>query len=93
MFQREDIERLAKLSRLAISEAEAATFAGEIDTIVGYVSEVRSAPDAPAGGGEDLVNVMRPDENPHETGIYMEDLLASAPKSANWYVVVKKILS
>ncbi len=92
MFQREDIERLAKLSRLAISDAEAATLAGEIETIVGYVSEVQSAPDAPADVA-DLENVMRPDADPHAPGAHTDQLLSAAPKSADGYVAVKKILS
>ena len=92
MFRREDIERLARLSRLAVSDAEAVTLAGEIDAVIGYVSEVQSAPGTPAGSGGDIENVMRPDADPHGPGVYTDALLAAAPKSRDGYVVVKKIL-
>ncbi len=92
MFQREDIERLARLSRLAVSDAEAVTLAGEIDAVIGYVSEVQSAPGTSVGSGGDMENVMRPDADPHEPGAYTDTLLSAAPKSRDGYVVVKKIL-
>ncbi len=94
MFQPEDIEKLAQLSRVAVSPEEARAFAGEMETIVGYVSEVQSAPDPAARSRDigDVENVMRPDADSHESGLYTEELLAAAPKSAAGYVVVKKIL-
>jgi Asp-tRNA(Asn)/Glu-tRNA(Gln) amidotransferase C subunit len=38
-------------------------------------------------------NVMREDGEPHESGKYTEALLKSAPKTADGYIEVKKILN
>ena len=37
-------------------------------------------------------NVLRPDENPHQSGVFTEEILAEAPKRRGQYVKVKKIL-
>lgn len=93
-MERKDIEHLAKLSRIAVTEAEADELAGEITSIINYVSEI----EAITGSKEIekkvglLFNVMREDTNPHEGGKYTEDLLALAPERQGQYVKVKKIL-
>lgn len=92
MFTEADIRRLADLARLSISDAEARDLARDVDAILGYVSDVRSAPPAPAREREDLENVMRADESPIEPGTHAAELLAAAPKSEGGYVAVKKIL-
>jgi aspartyl-tRNA(Asn)/glutamyl-tRNA(Gln) amidotransferase subunit C len=89
-----EIHRLAGLARIELTDAEAATFATEVSSILGYVSEIHDiAGDAPpekvAGA---LVNVMREDTDPHEPGRYTEDLLSLAPGRKGQYVEVKKIL-
>ncbi len=93
-MERKDIEHLAKLSRIAVTETEADELAGEITSIINYVSEI----EAITGSKEIekkvglLFNVMREDTNPHEGGKYTEDLLALAPERQGQYVKVKKIL-
>ena len=93
-MKREDVEHLAKLSRIAVEEAEADALAGDITSILNYVSEI----EAITGSKEIekkvglLFNVMREDENPHEPGKYTADLLALAPERQGQYVKVKKIL-
>jgi aspartyl-tRNA(Asn)/glutamyl-tRNA(Gln) amidotransferase subunit C len=93
MISRDDIKKLANLSRIKLSSAEEEKFTKEIDSILGYVAEIKKA----AGSGEILgservKNVLRPDENPHETGVNTEALLAEAPERKDDYVKVKKIL-
>ncbi len=93
-MERKDIEHLAKLSRIAVGEAEADALAGDITRILNYVSEI----EAMTGSKEIekkvglLFNVMREDVDPHEPGKYTEDLLALAPERQGQYVKVKKIL-
>jgi aspartyl-tRNA(Asn)/glutamyl-tRNA(Gln) amidotransferase subunit C len=94
-MKKEDIEHLAKLSRIAVTDEEAEALAGSITDILGYVSEINDITGERAVDKEVgvLYNVMREDGEPHEEGVYTEDLLASAPQREGRYVVVKKILA
>jgi aspartyl-tRNA(Asn)/glutamyl-tRNA(Gln) amidotransferase subunit C len=93
-MERKDIEHLAKLSRIAVTDEEADALAKDITSILGYISEIEEI----TGNKEEekkvgaLFNVMREDANPHEPGIYTEDLLNLAPERDGRYVKVKKIL-
>lgn len=94
-MKKEDIAHLAKLSRIAITDAEAEALAGDISSILGYVSEIDSVtgekPLMKEVGA--LYNVMREDGEPHAAGLYTEDLLNEAPERQGQYVKVKKILA
>lgn len=93
MIEIPDIEKLAKLSRIKLSEAEKESLRKEIDSILGYVAEIQGVLiktgdfDKP-----DRRNVFREDGNPHESGKYTEQLLAEAPQKDGGYFRVKKIL-
>lgn len=94
MISTEEIEKLANLSRLALSEDEKAGLRKEFDSILGYVEQVQKI--SVATFSEKVTgtfrNVMREDVNPHESGIFTEELLATAPKREGQYIRVKKIL-
>jgi aspartyl-tRNA(Asn)/glutamyl-tRNA(Gln) amidotransferase subunit C len=93
-MKKEDIEHLAKLSRIAVTETEATALAEDITSILGYVSEIEAITGNTQGEKKigELFNVMREDENPHEAGLYTEDLLNLAPERDGQYVKVKKII-
>lgn len=103
MISRAEIENLANLSRLKLSEDEIVRFQSEMDAILAYVDKLKTATNVTSatngknGTKNKLVispnkNVMREDKNPHESGIYTEKLLKSAPRHEGQYVKVKKIL-
>ncbi len=92
MFQSDDIERLARLARVSVSSEEKEAFARDIETIVGYVSDITSAPEASQAPDVVLENVMREDTPTHEAGEYTESLMSAAPRASEGYVSVKKIL-
>lgn len=93
-MKKEDIEHLAKLSRIALSDTETDALAKDITSILGYVSEIEAI--TGSGAGEKkvgaLYNVMREDKNPHAPDMYTEDILAEAPERDGRYVKVQKIL-
>ncbi len=93
-MERQDIERIAHLARIELTSAETDDFLREVTSILGYVSEIieitGDAPDEKVAGA--LVNVMREDTEPHEAGLYTEDILKAAPERDGQYVKVKKIL-
>lgn len=63
-ISREDVAHLARLARLAVTEAELDTFAGQLDVILGSVarvSEVAAADIPPTSHAVPMTNVFRPD--------------------------------
>lgn len=93
-MKKEDIEHLAKLSRIAVSEEESVSLAEDMSSILGYVSEIDEITGEKLGEKEvgPLFNVMREDGEPHPAKVYTEDLLSLAPLRDGQYVKVKKIL-
>ena len=93
MIKKEDIEKLAELSRMEVTDEEVKKFSKDIDSILDYVKELTQIAteeiDMPKNA---LRNVMREDEKPHKTGLYSEALLSAAPEREGNYFKVKKIL-
>jgi aspartyl-tRNA(Asn)/glutamyl-tRNA(Gln) amidotransferase subunit C len=94
MISKKDIEKLADLSRIEISEEEKDGFVKDIDSILSYVGQIKEANIAGSNLPENLVlkNVFREDVEPHESGKFTEEILAEAPKKENGYFKVKKII-
>jgi aspartyl-tRNA(Asn)/glutamyl-tRNA(Gln) amidotransferase subunit C len=94
-MNKEEVQKLAKLARIDIPDSEAETLSREFESILKYVGEIKEAK-LPVSDmkKEDFVlrNVMREDNNPHESGVHTEALMAEVPESAQGYVKVKKIL-
>lgn len=88
-----DIEHLAGLARIAVSDNEKKALQHDLEEILTYVSQIseeeHSITNSQAG---ELCNVMRVDEEPHESGIFTEDILAQAPVREGNRISVKKIL-
>ncbi len=93
MITKTDIEKLAKLSRLKLTDAEKEKYAKDMDNILAYIAQINAVASKeikPEAGA--VRNVMREDDAPHESGIFTDALLKLAPKSENGRVKVKKIL-
>ena|SRR3989338_8217625 len=94
MIRIEDVEKLARLSRIALTADEKESLRKDMDSILDYVAQVQTVSaelvlEKKAGM---LRNVMREDANPHESGIFTEALLRAAPQREGNYIRVKKIL-
>ena len=90
-----DIEKLAKLSRLELSDTEKATFARDLENILHFVDQIREVTtDAAAMEVGDIYNVLREDVilPEHQTGQFTEKILAEAPDTQDGFIKVKKIL-
>lgn len=93
MITREDIEKLAAMSRIEVSEEEVKTLHADIDSILEYISTIQEVvTEEPTPTAGTLRNVLRDDVDPHASGIYTERLLEAAPKREGNYFKVKKIL-
>lgn len=88
---------MAELARIEIKEEELESLRGEIDSILDYVGQIKEVTgtvpplDYKRGLGG-VINVMREDNKPNESGVYTEALVAEFPESEKGYLKVKKIL-
>ncbi len=92
MIGKDDIQHLAKLARIEITEEEMEKMTGEIDSILGYVGQINNVSAEDKREVPLHRNVMREDEVTHQDGEFTEKLLSNAPQREGQYVKVKKIL-
>ena len=91
---RDDVLKLAKLSRLRLSDEEIDQFAEEISEILGYVeqlSEVDTKGLEPTSQVTGLENVMR-DDKEIDYGVSQTQLLKNAPATKDNQFKVKRVL-
>jgi len=92
---KEDVNKLADLSRIELTEVEKDEIQKDLESILGYVSELQevAATEPPVEERIGMLrNVMRDDENPHAERTFTKEVIASAPSSQGDFVKVKKIL-
>jgi len=93
MISRVEIEKLASLSRLKLSDEEIVRMQGDMTSILAYVDKLKTVTGKDTGPVMSVnKNVLREDADSHESGLYTEKLIKAAPKSDDDYVKVKKIL-
>lgn len=88
-----DIAKLAALARIDVPESEQRALAEEIPAILAFVEQVATVADADTKHTGDHYNIFRDDTDPHESGIYTQELLDAAPSTKEGYVAVRKIIS
>lgn len=93
-LSRDDVLKLARLSRLRLTEEEIDQFQDEISEILGYVeqlSEVDTSGLEPTSQVTGLTNVMRKDEI-IDYGTSPKELLKNAPATEKSQFKVKRVL-
>lgn len=88
-----DVKALAEMTRMEVSDEELAKLEQEIPAILAFVDVIQSADTSGVSQDTSLRNVTRPDENPHESGLYTDDLLAGAPAREGNRIAVKQVLT
>ena len=88
-----DVHALAQLARIEVSDAEVEKLGKELPAILAFVETIQNADTSEAQRNPTLRNVMREDDEPHESGIYTEKLLSQAPATKNGRLVVKQVIS
>ena len=101
MLTVDDINNLARLARIELSEEEKVRLQKDMESILGYVGQItavaveqkeRPSPESKdSPSAHDLINIMRDDVVTTETGEYTEAVLANAPKREGDYFSVKPI--
>ena len=92
-ISRDEVAHLARLARLALTEAELDSFAGQLDAILGHVGQIQSVDVTgvePTGNPLKDVNVTRPDVV--EPCLTQNEALAAAPKAVDGRFAVPRIL-
>lgn len=93
MISKEEIKKLADLARIEIPDGELEDLRGEMDAILDYVGQVSKIPSPEQGEGQGgVLNVIREDADPTESGKYSKELIAEFPQRENGCLKVKKIL-
>ena len=88
-----DIKALAKLARLDTSEEELAQLETELPSVLQFVDTIQKADVSTDVVAPELRNVVRADENPHESGVYTEALLSAAPAREGDRIAVRQVIS
>jgi aspartyl-tRNA(Asn)/glutamyl-tRNA(Gln) amidotransferase subunit C len=92
-LSKEEVEHVAKLARLAVSEAEKESFSRQLSEILSYIgklNELDTSNIEPTSHVLDLSNVFR-DDGVRES-LPPSDVLANAPDSENDHFRVPKII-
>ena len=92
MISNEELKKLSKLARIEISEEEAERLTSEIDSILGYVGQIKDVVGNIKKEVPKLHNVMREDVVTNTSRQYTDDILNDAPDREGDYIKVKKIL-
>lgn len=93
-ISRDDVQHLAQLSSLQLSDDEAAGLQADIQNILKYIEQLSSLDTAgvePTYQVTGLTNIWR-DDKVVDYGISREQLLALAPERSNNQVKVPKVL-
>ncbi len=92
---REDVLKLAQLSKIKLTDEEIDKFVSELDAIVKYVKQIDSVDVSglrPTDQVTGLTNVMRPDEK-IDYATSPKELLKNAPALEKDQIKVKRILN
>ena len=92
MISVKEVEHVAKLARLALTEDEKVLYAEQLARIIGYFDELKDVDTEgvePMAHALPVVNIMREDEVIAPTG--REVFLAGAPDTENGFFKVPKI--
>jgi aspartyl-tRNA(Asn)/glutamyl-tRNA(Gln) amidotransferase subunit C len=90
---REQVENVAVLARLELTEAETALFTGQMDAILAYVEKLNKLDTTgivPTSHAVPMENAFRPDEVRPSIGT--ESALANAPERVEDFFSVPKVI-
>ncbi len=90
---KKDVEHVARLARIALSDEEKERFTGQLAHIIEYVDQLAQADIAkvePMAQPVPLTNVFRKDEA-HKSGLE-DKILANAPERMDRFFKVRKVI-
>ena len=95
-LSQKDIDHIANLARLGLSDKEKTKYSKELSEIFDYVeklNEVNTKSVEPTSQAAGLTNVLRKDENPHEANAdKIKKMIGQASEREDNFVKTKAIL-
>ena len=88
-----DIQHLARLARIAVSDEELARLEKEIPEILNFVEQIKQAGGGVRKEAGKHYNILREDVDPHEAGEFTKEILDAMPDTKGNYLKVRKIIS
>lgn len=94
MITPQEIENLATLARIKLSDSDKASLITEFDSILGYIDQLKKVDVSLDSEGRvgAVKNVMRPDEVYSTSTSDREGLLNEAPDREGDFIAVKKMI-
>lgn len=94
MISKEEVEHIAKLARLELTEKEVEKMQKDLTEILGYFDLLKKAPKPKSVEGNKMGNLSatRKDEIRFKDNGLAEKLVAAAPDKKDGYIKVKAIL-
>ena len=92
---KEEIQHIAELARLELTEEEMETYGGQLSAIFGYIDQLKEVDTTtvePTAQVTGLKNVMRDDEARNWDEAEKQAALAQAPELADRQVKVRRVL-
>ncbi len=93
MLSKEEILKIAKLSRIKLSDADIESFSGRLDELLRYMEDLKSldlSNVSPMTGVEDAPTVLR--EDIPQDSLSHEQAFANAPDVENDHFVIPKVI-
>mgnify|MGYP000147359746 CR=1 FL=1 len=92
MITREDIQQLAVLARLSVTDEQCDAYQKDFEGVLEYINTLNAVEVKQIPSSGVLKNVLREDDIAYEPKQFTEALLDAAPMQENGYVKVAKIL-
>jgi len=94
MISKEEVQHIAKLARLELTDAEVEKMQKDLSAILDYFDLLKKAPPASAKsfGVAKKANVFREDEINEQERETVDKIITSAPDKKDGYIKVKTIL-
>ena len=95
-ISKKDVERIAKLARLGLSEKEKEKYSKGLSGILDYMgklNEIDTKNVEPTSQVTGLINIFRKDESPHKVDVEkIKKIIGQAPEREDNFVKTKPIL-
>ena len=95
MISEEEVQHIAKLARLGLTEKELGRFPKELSAILNYIEKLKEVDISgvePTSHSIEMENVMREDEEKGKLKTKNKKLLELVPETKDGYLKVKSIL-
>ena len=92
MITVKELEHLAQLSRIDLSEDDKKSLIKEFDSILGYVDQINNVQVPETSEQYVQINTVHADQDAYESQTYSDKMIAGAPDSQDGFYKVQKIL-